>query len=284
MNRRAAVTAAGVAVAVSAAVAGCSTTVSGAARPSSELKAASVDATAPITPDTPQREWVDVSGKAVPMPREELGGTQYSLTPLPGASVRYRAFDGGTGICTLGPAVRVGAREGFVTAGHCALDALGPQQLTGPDGLPAHDFGIADDAAFSYGYPNDSGYAQDSALVWAEPGAGAAVMAGKWPVAGVLSVAEVRALPVGTPICFAGSVTGGAACGPLLDARDPGGIHLGRAAKTGDSGAAAFVVDTGGSAWLVGIMSSTDNDRPESTAALLAPALDRLDAEVITSS
>lgn len=279
MSGRAAAVTAALAAAVTALSAGCSSTVQGTARPGTELKAASVEV---IAPAAPQREWVDVTGQGVSLPRDTSIGAQYSPVPKPGAATTFTAVGGGSGGCTLGPAVRAGSREGFITAGHCAFGATGPQQLSGSDGKPVRDLGRADDAAFSRGFPNSSGYAQDSAIVWTAPGAGAALIAGTWPVAGTLTVDEVRALPVGTPICFAGAMTGGVACGPLLDARDPGGIHFGHAAEAGDSGAATFLV-ADGAAWLVGIMSSTDDDKPESTAALLAPALDRLGVEAITA-
>lgn len=279
-GRAAAVTATALAVAAAALSAGCSATVAGEARPSSELKAAALEDVAPVAD---QRVWVDVTGHGVPMPRDSYGA-QFSLTevPVPGVTITYAAFDGGTGGCTLGPAITAAGRSGFLTAGHCALDAAGPQRLTGADGSPVRGLGSADEAVDTDGVPDDSGYAYDSAVVWTPAGTRAGVIAGTWPIAGTLSVDEVRALPSRTPICFAGAMSG-VACGPLLSAHDPGGIHFGRTAQTGDSGAAAFVVDDGGSAWLVGVMASTDDYRLASTATLLAPTLDRLGAEAITA-
>lgn len=278
MTRRR-VSIAAVALAAAAMSAGCSSTVAGQPRASAELKAASVEP----TPTAAQREWVDVSGQGVPMPRDSLVGTTYSPNgaPMPGATITHTAFDGGTGGCTLGPAITAGGRQGFLTAGHCALDAAGPQQLTGPDGAPARELGVAVNAADTDGVPDATGYADDSAVVWAPVGPRASVIAGTWPVAGTLSVDEVRGIPPRAPICFYGSVSG-VRCGALLSATDSGGIHFARTAKGGDSGAPAFVVDSDGSAWLVGIMASTDDHRLASTATLLAPTLGRLGAEAIT--
>ncbi|ULP45921.1 S1 family peptidase [Mycolicibacter virginiensis] len=268
------------AAAVTALSAGCSATVAGEARPSSELKAAALEDVAPVAD---QRVWVDVTGQGVSMPRDSLVGTQYSSSPRPGATITHDTVDGRTVGCTVGPAITAGDRQGFLTAGHCAMNATGPQQLTGPDGMPAHDLGVAVDAADSDGIPDPAtGYADDSAVIWTPTGARASILAGTWPVAGTLMASEVRDLPMKTPICFYGAVTG-IACGPLLSATDPGGVHFARTAKGGDSGAAAFVVDADGSAWLIGIMASSDDHRLASTATYLAPALDRLGAEAITA-
>ena len=281
MTSRAAAIAAAALAAV-AALAGCSSTVAGTARPSAQLKSAALE---DVKSAAAQRQWVDATGQGVELPRDSLKNAQYSpaAIPAPGVRITYQTFDGGTGGCTLGPAVRAGSREGFLTAGHCATDAVGPQRITGPDGLPVRDLGSAEDVAFSHGIPNGTGFAEDSAVIWTDAGSPAAMIAGTWPVAGTLTVEEVRALPERTPICFAGAMTGGVACGPLLNARDPGGVHFGHAAEAGDSGAAAFLVDSEGSAWLVGIVSSTDDFRPESTAAYLDPALERLSVEAITA-
>lgn len=279
MTRRAAATAAAALAAVVAALSGCSTTVAGTARPGTQLKSAALE-DAKLA--GAEREWVDVTGQGVALPRDTLVGTHYSPVPIPGAAIAHETLDGRARSCTIGPAVADGGRQGFLTAGHCATNAVGEQKLTGSDGLPVRALGAAVEAEFSRGLRDPAtGYANDSAVIWTPAGSVAAIIAGTWPVAGVLSVAEVEALPKGAPVCFFGAVSG-VACGPLLNSRDPGGVHFGSSAQGGDSGAAVFLV-ADGAAWLIGIMSSTDDYHPASTAALLAPALDRLHAEAITA-
>ncbi|PQM53719.1 hypothetical protein C5U48_02600 [Mycolicibacter virginiensis] len=236
-------------------------------------------------PTAAQREWVDVTGQGVELPRDSLVNTQFNPagTPIPGATITHQTNDGRTAGCTVGPAVTAGDRSGFITAGHCAVDAVGEQRLTGADGLPARALGIASEAEFSHGLTDPAtGQAADSAIVWTAAGAGAATIAGTWPVAGTLSVDEIQDLAKGAPICFDGAVTG-VACGPLINARATGGVHFAHAAKVGDSGAPAFVVDEAGSAWLLGVISSTANYAQASTATYLQPALDRLGVTVVTA-
>lgn len=227
-------------------------------------------------------EYVDVSGEGniqrdVRPPSAQFGD------PAPGITIGRRSDteSNDIGMCTLGPAV-VSATNGpgFVTAGHCAdeqentlqyaqVRAGGGTSLLGP----TESFENAWDPA---------GWS-DSAVIWTQEAAGDSMMAGSWPVEGVMGVAEVRGLPAGTPICINAAVSG-VVCSPLISA-DADLIRYGHSTTDGDSGAPVFVVRDG-RASLIGIHRGADEAEDGSSigeGTYLAPALDRLGVRAVTA-
>ncbi|MDM2401903.1 hypothetical protein PP549_22955 [Mycobacteroides abscessus] len=222
--------------------------------------------------------YVDVTGQGqvnLDHQREQYG------KPAPGVKIgRVSSSDpSGSAKCTLGPAVTAGERTGFLTAGHCAdkpgTDQYAQVNYDGSDPMLLGPAVQAEDAPTSNGH-------SDSAVIWSgrvDPGA--TRIAGRWPVSGVMSVADVRALPTGTPICLDGAKSG-VNCSPLVSAR--GDLILtAPMTQPGDSGSAVFVVDDKTShATLIGIHRGTANGHSEAT--FIEPALIRLGAIALTAS
>lgn len=258
--------AAGIAAAV--ALSACSTGVAGqpVAAPAPAVAASSSAHVQPI-------RWVDVEAEAPVLPRDTQG-MQYGTDAKPGVGFGYRNSERKSTVCTLGPAVRsADGRSGFLTAGHCASgkattpaylsrtsDALGPQTLMG-DVQDAVD----DDAA------------NDSAIIWAPAAADAGRIAGRWPVAGIMTKADVPSLvQPGDPVCINGARSG-VVCSPLISA-DGYDIRTEAVTQGNDSGAPVFVVAPSGSAILIGIHRGVDG--AVGLATFISPALDRLQVTV----
>lgn len=274
-----AVTAAAALLAV-VAVSACAPPVDGQAvageqlHPVGELKSGTESVAAPLAGPV----WVDVSGQGTILPRDSVDGAQFSATPVPGAVIFHAPEDGDVfDLCTAGPPATGPAGPAVLTAGHCALGARSAAQYV----LPADDsaavlLGTASGAV-------DDDHAVDSAIVYGSAAAGVPpLIAGEWPIAGVLTVAGVeQLLPLGAPVCFAGARSA-TRCGRLEALDDMGQLRFGGVRpQRGDSGSAVFVVDSvTGDATLVGILAarSTTGTAPGGYATYLSPALDRLRA------
>jgi hypothetical protein len=226
-----------------------------------EATAAAMRAAAAPKPDN----WV-APAPAVSVPAGVLA---------PGAFIALVGEDGGFG-CTLGAGIRAGDRTGFVTAGHCGN---GDGDMVRLDSVTGAPLGVLSDANESY--DSVAKVALDYAAVWnSAPAPRAATVAGL-PVAGVMTREAAAKLPKGTPICFDGA-TSDLSCAPLRFA-DGISLRLDGAARPGDSGAPAFIVDGDtGAATLIGIMSGGDATNVEVT--YLDPALERLGAQALVDA
>nr|WP_052741166.1 hypothetical protein [Mycobacterium sp. UM_NZ2] len=265
MISRATATAAA-ALAVTAAVAGCSTTVTGTAQPSSEFKSGSI---AP--------EWVAVT--AAPIERDAVDGAQFGGEALPGVKILHRKSDGSPDFCTIGPPIATATQRGLLTAGHC--DEGDPQQYL------QRDSGGDDVAEYVRITDGENGFrdgtVRDSAALWGRLGQSVTSIAAEFPIAGVITEAAARALPEGTPICIDGAITG-VDCGPLVSADDGGLMRIGLTRNGGDSGGPVFVVDrTSQRAALIGLVKGGSRDGTTVVATYLEPALKRLGAQALTA-
>lgn len=226
---------------------------------------------------TPAVEYVNVTGQGV-VDFDSVDDAQWGATPRPGVKIGHRSpVTGKVEICTLGPAVRSKTgRTGFLTAGHCA--ASGAQQYLAPDpyGADAVPFGVVEKAL---DVPGD-----DSGVIWIEgpAPAEATLLAGTWPITGVMPVNEIRGLEPGTRICINGAVSG-VVCGGFIDA-DDAWIRYRDIADEGDSGSAVFVVDGAGNATLIGVHSGYPRFDPNTSQATpLELVLRRLGVEAVTA-
>ncbi|MFN6547939.1 hypothetical protein [Mycolicibacterium nivoides] len=129
---------------------------------------------------------------------------------------------------------------------------------------------------------DDEAAGQDSALLETvlAPAPDATKIAGKIPISGVMSVAEVKALEPGTPICLDGARSG-VMCGPLVRT-DWDTIKFGTNAIGGDSGSPVFLVGADNRAVLIGIFKGEHGATALDAATYLQPALDRLGVEIVT--
>ncbi|MDO3110465.1 chymotrypsin family serine protease [Mycobacteroides abscessus] len=213
----------------------------------------------------------DVTGEVDP-PRD-TEGAQFGLTPLPG--VRFSYYDAANEhqMCSLGPAIV----DGFLTAGHCtaALRPTPAELSTSQDAYMSKQvrFGTVTGAA-------DNGGSVDSAAIrGVTVPAAATLIAGRYPVAGVLTRAGAFTLPPATPICLDGAKSG-VICSPIHTAAGDY-LEFGNRSHDGDSGAAVFVVTPQDQALLIGILSGADSTGKYDQATYIEPVLQRLDAKVL---
>ncbi|WOF19471.1 hypothetical protein IHV82_01455 [Mycobacterium avium] len=222
--------------------------------------------------------WVDVEAEA-PQLDKDLEGLQYGTLPVPGLGYGYRNAAKQAKVCTLGPAVRgADGRTGFLTAGHCTA-ALAPTPAYLQGGVdtrtaPQVLLGNVEQA-------EDDDATVDSAVIWAPVPDAATKIAGRWPVAGIMTRADVPTLvKPGDPVCVLGARSG-VVCSPLVSAtgRD---IRTRAATQGNDSGGAVFVVAPSGSAIVIGIHRGVDGS--QGMATFVSPALDRLHVTVATAA
>lgn len=212
--------------------------------------------------------WQNVTVK---MPTDGNGG-QFGSAPYPGIALGQHQYSGRTKDCTAGPAVTDGSRTGFLTAAHCN-ESPGENVFVFPQASDPLPVG-------SYPRTNPPGIG-DITTIWptVPPAVGVTRIAGRYPVAGVLTERAVKSLPTGTPVCINGTRTG-VHCGGLLSTGDDV-----RWAWTdtddngGDSGAAVFLVDATNNAVLIGVFHG--NTATVASASYLDTALRGLDAKVM---
>lgn len=264
--------------AAAAAVSACSTAVSG--TPVSDTpNAPAASAAVSVTPSGVTTRWIDVSGQGV-IVKDSRGG-QFGSLPYPGTVIAQHQNDGSTKICTLGPAVadKATKRTGFVGAGHCDNSPGGETFVfadsEGNEAIPVGVYAHSEDAPTPLGY-------SDSAVIWSKAlDPRSTLIAGTWPVSGVMPAEDVRKLRAGTPVCIDGAVSG-VVCSPLVRANNDY-ILTAPMTHPGDSGAAVFLVDEKTlQATLIGIHSGTEDGHSEAT--FLEPALTRLGATALTAS
>ncbi|MCB9441134.1 MAG: hypothetical protein H6523_12910 [Mycolicibacterium sp.] len=251
------------------AAAGCSTrTVSGAAIAPPKAAIEQVPAT-PSTTTAPASRWVTApwTGK---VSSESMAGHQWSAVPVPGAATMHHSDDGGPAYqaCTIGPAIRdASGSSGFLTAGHCTKSSA------------QYVIDSQEGTVKIYGSASPSLNGMDAAPVWTPITPAVTRIAGRWPVAGVLTAAAAGALPPGTPICIDGAVSG-VSCSTVVSA--PGsmaGLTTAPLGQKGDSGSAVFVVGRDGRTALVGLHNG--GTATTSTVVLLEPVLEALKAEAV---
>lgn len=226
----------------------CGSPVSGEPVAAETPKAATVTVPAP-----PAQQWVHLDEKPVPDSelRLDAAGWQYGARPYPGVQLFQDLGGGNIDGCTAGPLVQDAAgRNGFLTAGHCDVTPGSPvYTYTDPaSGARAH-LGTYTEA------DTDPLTTKDSAVVWldatAAPTPDATMIAGRWPIAGVMPEVDVRQLPMGAPVCIDGAVSH-VRCGELVAAMSEITATIG--VEGGDSGSAMFLVDASGHATVIGIV------------------------------
>ncbi|ART70568.1 hypothetical protein BTO20_20290 [Mycobacterium dioxanotrophicus] len=217
-----------------------------------------------------------MGGTAVP--QADAAGIQYGAQPYPGINIGQGQIGTSPNKCTLGPLARRIADGDyvFVTAGHCDEHPGAVVSIwSGPNGEGPKVVGT-----LAGKLDNDAD--QDSALLETvlAPTPDATKIAGKFPVARVMPVDEVRKLPAGTPVCVDGARSG-VVCRPLIRP-DRDTIKYEFVGIEGDSGAPVFLVGTDNRAVLIGILKGEDGLTGLGEATYLAPALDRLGVEIVT--
>lgn len=272
MTRTHAVTAALAGLVTAVATAGCAgtvrtptTTLAGDSAGSTPLKAV------PPGPTASQQVFADVTGQGhLRWDRAEPFQTLYASVPTPGAAI----FTSDDGMCTLGPELRSadGLAAGYASAGHCDPDTGDRMQFLNSSA----DQQLVPLAAMSDVEDDDRGI--DSGAIWTDV-SGRATIAGEWVVAGVLTRDGIEALPLGTPICRAGAISG-VDCGGRMTSDPHSRLRFAVESIEGDSGAPVFVVDAGtGYATLLGILERGNS--ATTSATLLDPALARLGATTV---
>ncbi|WP_157680277.1 chymotrypsin family serine protease [Mycobacterium dioxanotrophicus] len=274
MNRRTALLAA-VVVTAGAAVSACSSSDAAESAPAPVSQAVPTAETAK-DPAALAQQWIDVGGTAVP--QADAAGIQYGAQPYPGINIGQGQIGTSPNKCTLGPLARRIADGDyvFVTAGHCDEHPGAVVSIwSGPNGEGPKVVGT-----LAGKLDNDAD--QDSALLETvlAPTPDATKIAGKFPVARVMPVDEVRKLPAGTPVCVDGARSG-VVCRPLIRP-DRDTIKYEFVGIEGDSGAPVFLVGTDNRAVLIGILKGEDGLTGLGEATYLAPALDRLGVEIVT--
>lgn len=264
------------AVIAAVAVPGCTANVASTARPATVTSMAE---TTTLTPTAPTPKWVDVSGQGVEL-KLDWKGVQYGDQLYPGINIGQHQADGHTKGCTAGPLIRSihGSGIGFLTAGHCDQTPGGQVFIfAAPSGSQPILVGTYTGAL------DDDISGQDSAALWTTipAAAGATRIAGRFPIIGVMPEREVKQLPRGTWVCIDAAVSGFNCT--QLSRRPADKITYPHITEERDSGAAVFVVDRENHAILIGIHQGEDNDG-DGEATFIAPALQRLGAEVVTAS
>ncbi|WP_283616984.1 hypothetical protein [Mycolicibacterium poriferae] len=275
LARTAALAAAGVLLA------GCGSTAVEAPipEPSRDLKAGAVPASSPAPVEEPSR-WLDVTGQGVERQRDSLDRAQFASTPQPGVQVLHAVnAEGDLKICTITAVVGRGStgQTGYVTAGHCGIGPYAAEQYiqTSRAGAPEL-LGVVTGAE-----DDDAGV--DSAVIWTDRDMDpAATSIAGFPIGGLMAEADVRELPVGTPICLDGAISG-LVCADLVNGDDHRRIRFAAAAVEGDSGAPVFVVERERrQTTVIGILEGGNG--LTSTATYIDAALQRLGARLVTDA
>lgn len=237
-------------------------------------------AVAAPTSATVKPTWVTAPWTGKVNANNNAKGIQFGGTPVPGVVIAQQVADSRKS-CTIGVAVQAAdIGNAFVTAGHCdrapggalflypeadTTDAVAKQ-------LPATFVKTDTHAVADIG----TGLVSDSTLLPVSTVDRAATkIAGRYPIAGVLTTAAVKQLLADTPVCLDGAVSG-LVCGRLVDADDDGLVRFDVGSRDGDSGGPVFLLDQQHRAVLIGIHKRGDGTT--AAATYLEPALMRLGA------
>ena len=201
----------------------CTSTVTGAAGPASDLGRAPAPGTAAAAPLAAgaQNNWISIVGEADPALGDDLA---------PGTLLRGLDKDGDMASCSVGNRL---SNNAITTAGHCGL--AGTPRLLG-SGFEVGSVEQSVDKIPAEGPVLDFTVVKLTVPVSNAP----ALIAGR-PIAGVLTVKAADELRSGTPVCFVGAKSG-INCGPLVSA-DAQGMTVDVASADGDSGSPVFLVD-----------------------------------------
>lgn len=229
-------------------------------------------------------KYLDVSGEGPA--RLDPAIPQYAADPAPGILISRKTTQqspDGTAGCTLGPAVTVGGRAAFLTAGHCSEGGTPQYASTGPGATDILALGPAVQSLDeSDGPKNTNRVFDDRALIFTPRAAGDSLLGQTWPVVGGLSVDDTRRLPVRTPICIDGAYSG-VRCGKLITATGDR-LRFDHVTRDGDSGAPVFVV-VRGKATVIGIHRGVDPaNGAVGEATFIEPALLSLGAQLVTAN
>ncbi|WP_017205597.1 hypothetical protein [Mycobacteroides abscessus] len=227
--------------------------------------------------------WVDPTADGPVAVQLDDYQEQFNLVPVPGVKITHTTDAAGGDMCTIGPAVSPAAlpeARGFLTAGHCN-STIDPSQVIFRDRHGSVRTRLAPATGVVNELDPDTGKWVDAAALWTSTVDPTAVkIAGRWSVAGVLTVAGVKdLLPVGAPLCSTGA-NSGVKCGKVQDTSGDR-IRFDAKGGPGDSGGAVFTVDDQGRAHLVGIVKGGAEDGSDTTATYLDPALGRLGAHAL---
>jgi len=168
-----------------------------------------------------------------------------------------------------------------VTAGHCDHTAGAPvYAVTDAAGarVPVGEITVS---------PREERFTatgDDFAWVAMDPRAAARgpdVIAGRWPLTGVMPAAQARALPPGTPVCIT-AARAGVRCGTVVGTAESQLVFAlddpARGMDEGDSGGLVFAVDQDGNATAIAMLTTIHG--PEfGEGPLLGGVLDRLGAK-----
>lgn len=278
MNIKHASAAAAAALAVAAAVAGgCAGNVI-----TGHPVAAPATATAaprPVAPaqqvPLPTHTWHDVQG-------EVTVSTPQQGTEMASGNAVAHTKDEGYSKCTIGPAVVTGEGTGIVTAGHCMNRATGDrsQFLYAPDHVQV--IGTLNRVV-------GGGWGTDGGLVLTPVTSAATMIAGRWPVAGVMTVKEAQTVlrasrDANAPIICMDGAMSGIRCGVGTEL-DNGSGAVSRdgvpISQGGDSGSSVFAVDVTGRAALIGTLIGVPEGDDHTVFSYLDPALDALGAKAL---
>lgn len=225
-------------------------------------------------------KYVDVTGQGQVTVDDR--GQQFAVAPTPGVLISHRTTattsSDGTSGCTLGPAVTVGNRPAFLTAGHCSDSGASQYASTGPGPTDVRELGPAVQAVSEQASGVD-GVLDDRALIFTKDAAGSSMMARTWPIAGSLPLERTRELPTGTPICV-NAARSRIRCGGLISATGDR-LRFEVVTEEGDSGAPVFVVDGHGRATVVALLLG-GNDAT-STSTFIEPTLRAFNATLLTA-
>lgn len=265
------------AVSAAAALTGCSQTDAPAPTPAAEP--------APSQwVDAGDRQWRDdLAGQEI-----AAGNTQDGTLRSGSALLQPRADDPTrAALCAAGAWFNdPNSRPVLLSAGHCdktpsAAVAISPRPGAGLDELITV-------GAYANTYPDGSPFLDDVAVLRLDPGivpaTDSAMVAGRWPADGVLNATGARRLNPGTSVCVVG-VPPGVRCGGLMVATDSSVMvdMPGASLRGGDSGAAAWLIDTAGKAVLLGgVTGGSVNDLGTTlTVDLADPIVRGLDLNLV---
>ncbi|MCH9734105.1 MAG: S1 family peptidase [Actinomycetia bacterium] len=213
--------------------------------------------------------------------RIDVEGFQYGSPPYPGAAVMQdRRVDGA---CTAGPLVQdKHGRQGFLGAGHCDKGPGAPVYVYSDQSA------TAETRIGSYRVEDPDLVTIDAAFLALDvpPAADATLLAGRWPVTGVLDDFDAMSVPIGTPICFDGAVSGvrcGESAGVAVGDTGPGWLATSIPVTDGDSGSPLFGVDSDGRAWILGVVTDKDEDTGYAMARRADRALRDLNLTLVTN-
>lgn len=213
--------------------------------------------------------------------RLDSEGTQFGVPLRPGAQI-IQAGPELTTQCGVALRAERGGLPGWITAGHCDTTAGAPVYAVTDavgDRVPVGGITIS---------PRGERYVSvgdDFAWVTVDPAAastsGPDLIAGRWPLTGVMPADQARALPAGTPVCVT-AARAGVRCGTVTGTADSILVfsldNPARGMDEGDSGGLVFAVDQDGNATAIAMLTTIRGPK-FGKGPLLGEVLERLGAK-----